>query len=70
MVAELTVRFIGGRPVVYRYNQQYLVDLIHEGIETKAKAFFKLLNIVAKTIRMDSLSFSFVFVIISEAAWS
>jgi len=46
------------RAAVYRYNQEYGVDLIREEIEAQAKTFSKLLKIEGKTIRMDSLSVS------------
>jgi len=46
------------RAAVYRYNQEYGIDLIQEEIEAQAKTFSKLLKIEGKTIRMDSLSVS------------
>jgi len=46
------------RAAVYRYNQEYGVDLIQEEIEAQAKTFSKLLNIEGKTVRMDSLMIS------------
>jgi hypothetical protein len=46
------------RAAVYRYNQEYGVDLIQEEIEAQAKSFSKLLKIEGKTIRMDSLMIS------------
>ena len=46
------------RAAVYRYNQEYGVDLIQEEIEAQAKTFSKLLKIDGKTVRMDSLMIS------------
>jgi hypothetical protein len=46
------------RAAVYRYNQEYGIDLIQEEIEAQAKTFSKLLKIEGKTIRMDSLMIS------------
>ena len=46
------------RSAVYRYNQEYGVDLIQEEIEAQAKTFSKLLKIDGKTVRMDSLMIS------------
>jgi len=46
------------RAAVYKYNQEYGVDLIQEEIEAQAKAFSKLLKIEGKTVRMDSLTVS------------
>jgi len=46
------------RAAVYKYNQEYGVDLIQQEIEAQAKTFSKLLKIEGKTIRMDSLSVS------------
>jgi hypothetical protein len=46
------------RAAVYKYNQEYGVDLIQEEIEAQAKSFSKLLKIDGKTIRMDSLMIS------------
>jgi len=43
------------RAAVYKYNQEYGVDLIQEEIEAQAKSFSKLLKIEGKTVRMDSL---------------
>jgi len=46
------------RAAVYRYNQEYGIDLIQQEIEAQAKAFSKLLKIDGKTVRMDSLMIS------------
>jgi len=46
------------RAAVYKYNQEYGVDLIQEEIESQAKTFSKILKIEGKTIRMDSLAVS------------
>ena len=46
------------RAAVYKYNQEYGVDLIQEEIESHAKQFSKILNIEGKTVRMDSLMVS------------
>ena len=46
------------RAAVYKYNQEYGIDLIQEEIETQAKTFSKLLNIEGKNFRMDSLMIS------------
>ena len=46
------------RAAVYKYNQEYGVDLIQQEIESHAKTFSKLLNIEGKTVRMDSLMIS------------
>ena len=46
------------RAAVYRYIQEYGIDLIQEEIETQAKSFSKLLKIDGKTVRMDSLMIS------------
>ncbi len=46
------------RAAVYKYNQEYGVDLIQQEIEAHAQAFSKILNIEGKTIRMDSLTVS------------
>jgi hypothetical protein len=46
------------RAAVYKYNQEYGIDLIQEEIETQAKSFSKLLKIDGKTVRMDSLMIS------------
>ena len=46
------------RAAVYRYNQEYGIDLIQQEIETQAKSFSKLLKIDGKTVRMDSLMIS------------
>jgi hypothetical protein len=46
------------RAAVYKYNQEYGVDLIQKEIEAHAQAFSKLLNIEGKNIRMDSLTIS------------
>jgi len=46
------------RSAVYKYNQEYGVDLIQEEIESHAKQFSKILNIEGKTVRMDSLMVS------------
>ena len=37
------------RAAVYRYIQEYGIDLIQEETEAQAKTFFKLLNIDGKT---------------------
>lgn len=46
------------RAAVYKYNQEYGIDLIQEEIEAQAKQFSKLLRIDGKTVRMDSLMIS------------
>ncbi|MBA7655194.1 hypothetical protein ES703_63093 [subsurface metagenome] len=46
------------RAAVYKYNQEYGVDLIQQEIEAQAKSFSKLLKIDGKTVRMDSLMVS------------
>ena len=46
------------RAAVYRYNQEYGVDLIQQEIEAQAKSFSKLPKIEGKTVRMDSLTVS------------
>jgi len=46
------------RSAVYRYNQEYGIDLIQQEIEAQAKSFSKLLKIEGKTVRMDSLMIS------------
>jgi len=46
------------RAAVYKYNQEYGVDLIQKEIESQAKSFSKLLKIDGKTVRMDSLMIS------------
>ena len=46
------------RAAVYKYIQEYGIDLIQEEIEAQAKSFSKLLKIDGKTIRMDSLMVS------------
>lgn len=46
------------RSAVYRYNQEYGIDLIQQEIESQAKTFSKLLKIEGKTVRMDSLMIS------------
>ena len=46
------------RAAVYKYIQEYGVDLIQEEIEAQAKSFSKLLKIDGKTVRMDSLMIS------------
>ena len=46
------------RAAVYKYIQEYGVDLIQEEIEAQAKSFSKLLKIEGKTVRMDSLAVS------------
>jgi len=46
------------RAAVYKYNQEYGIDLIQQEIESQAKTFSKLLNIEGKTVRMDSLMIS------------
>jgi len=46
------------RAAVYRYNQEYGIDLIQEEIEAQAKTFSKILKIDGKTVRMDSLMIS------------
>lgn len=46
------------RAAVYRYIQEYGIDLIQEEIESQAKSFSKLLKIDGKTVRMDSLMIS------------
>jgi len=46
------------RAAVYRYNQEYGIDLIQQEIESQAKNFSKLLKIDGKTVRMDSLMIS------------
>lgn len=46
------------RSAVYRYNQEYGIDLIQQEIESKAKNFSKLLKKEGKTVRMDSLMIS------------
>jgi hypothetical protein len=46
------------RAAVYRYNQEYGIDLIQKEIESQAKTFSKLLKIEGKTVRMDSLMIS------------
>jgi len=46
------------RAAVYKYIQEYGVDLIQEEIESQAKTFSKLLKIEGKTVRMDSLMIS------------
>ncbi len=46
------------RAAVYRYIQEYGIDLIQQEIESQAKTFSKLLNIEGKTVRMDSLMIS------------
>jgi len=46
------------RAAVYRYNQEYGIDLIQQEIESQAKNFSKLLKIEGKTVRMDSLMIS------------
>jgi len=46
------------RAAVYRYNQEYGIDLIQQEIESQAKTFSKLLKIDGKTVRMDSLMIS------------
>ena len=46
------------RAAVYKYIQEYGVDLIQEEIEAQAKSFSKLLKIEGKTVRMDSLMIS------------
>jgi len=46
------------RAAVYRYNQEYGIDLIQQEIESQAKTFSKLLNIEGKIVRMDSLMIS------------
>jgi len=46
------------RAAVYKYIQEYGIDLIQEEIEAQAKSFSKLLKIEGKTIRMDSLMVS------------
>jgi len=44
--------------LVYKYNQEYGVDLIQQEIEAHAQTFSKILNIEGKTVRMDSLTVS------------
>jgi len=46
------------RAAVYKYNQEYGIDLIQQEIESQAKSFSKLLKIDGKTVRMDSLMVS------------
>jgi len=46
------------RSAVYKYNQEYGVDLIQEEIESHAKQFSKILKIDGKTVRIDSLMVS------------
>jgi len=46
------------RAAVYKYIQEYGIDLIQEEIEAQAKSFSKLLKIDGKTVRMDSLMIS------------
>jgi len=46
------------RAAVYKYNQEYGVDLIRQEIEAHAQTFSKILNIEGKTVRMDSLTVS------------
>jgi len=46
------------RAAVYRYNQEYGIDLVQEEIESHAKEFSKILKIDGKTVRMDSLMVS------------
>lgn len=46
------------RAAVYRYNQEYGIDLIQQEIEAQAKTFSKILKIDGKTVRMDSLMIS------------
>ena len=46
------------RAAVYKYIQEYGIDLIQEEIESHAKQFSKILNLEGKTIRMDSLMIS------------
>ena len=46
------------RAAVYKYIQEYGVDLIQEEIEAQAKSFSKLLKIDGTTVRMDSLMIS------------
>ena len=46
------------RAAVYKYNQEYGVDLIQQEIEAHAQTFSKILNIEGKTVRMDSLTVS------------
>jgi hypothetical protein len=46
------------RKAVYRYNQEYGIDLIQKEVEAQAKSFSKLLKIDGKTVRMDSLMIS------------
>ena len=43
------------RAAVYKYNQEYGVDLIQQEIEAHAQNFSKILNMEGKTVRMDSL---------------
>jgi len=46
------------RAAVYKYIQEYGIDLIQEEIEAQAKSFSKLLKIDGETVRMDSLMIS------------
>ena len=46
------------RAAVYKYNQEYGIDLVREEIESHAKEFSKILKIDGKTVRMDSLTIS------------
>ena len=46
------------RAAVYKYNQEYGIDLVQEEIEAQAKSFSKLLKTEGKTVRMDSLMIS------------
>jgi len=47
------------RAAVYRYNQEHGIDLIQEEIKSHAQAFFKILHIEGKSVRMDCLMVSF-----------